>query len=140
MAEFLEELLNDARKLIDPDLTITCALGVVDLKEILQLSVDAKIVLDIKKLLPISLSNFLGFLQLRIMFLFELEDQALILSTLVARIHRRGPAHFWRSVLSNLRSRKLKLCAIVKIVSLNFALRNLKQYLTFLILVVGQLD
>lgn len=61
-AEVLEELLNDAGKSIDTDLTITSALRVINLKEILQLAVDAKVILYIEKLLPVSLSNFFRFL------------------------------------------------------------------------------
>jgi hypothetical protein len=55
-------LLNDAGKSIDTDLTITSALRVINLKEILQLAVDAKVILYIEKLLPVSLSNFFRFL------------------------------------------------------------------------------
>lgn len=87
LAKFLEELLDDAGKLVDPDLSVSGTLGMLVLKEVLELTVDAQVLLNVKKLLSVALSYLSRMNKLFLMVLLQALNYFLIYLAVIASIY-----------------------------------------------------
>lgn len=105
LAELLEELLNYAGEVIHSDMPVAGTLRHVHLEQVLQVTVDTQVVLDVKQLLSVAVGRMPRLLQLLMVFLLQTLDDSLVNGALVALICRGGASHFGCAVLSNFRAR-----------------------------------